>query len=102
MGAYEFCGPAPVFFRRGDIDANGSLNLSDAVGLLLHLFLGGARPTCEKSADLDENGLVDLADSVYLLNYLFLGGPAPGDPFPGCGPDSSADTLTCDSHASCE
>ena len=88
--------------QRGDFDANSSLNLSDAVSLLLHLFLGGKKPSCEKSADSDDNGLLDLADAIHLLNYLFLGGPAPGDPFPACGVDPSADALTCESYAPCE
>ena len=69
-------------------DANGdwSLDMSDAVYLLSHLFLGGPAPVgvaCGPApaaiANGDANGdrSVDLSDGIYLLAHLFLGGPAP-------------------------
>ena len=38
--------PMAPRFRRGDIDSNGSLELTDAVALLNYLFTGGAKPEC--------------------------------------------------------
>lgn len=65
----------------GDVDANGVLQLTDAVYLLNYLFLGGSKPPCldiaEDIVDVDNNQRIDLTDSVYLLDFLFLGGPAP-------------------------
>lgn len=68
-----------------DWNNDGGLDLSDAVGLLNHLFLGGPPHKCGpiNSAgtialiDANGDGAVDLSDAVGKLNFLFLGGPAP-------------------------
>ncbi len=76
LGAHETGGcPPPNAFRRGDVNADGATNLTDAVSILSHLFGGGLEPTCSKSADADDTGTVDVTDAVYLLNFLFAGGP---------------------------
>ncbi|MGH9363036.1 MAG: hypothetical protein ACRD2T_14070, partial [Thermoanaerobaculia bacterium] len=62
--------------RRGDVDRSGGLDISDAVGILARLFLGGLI-ACNEAADADSSGQVDLTDALYLLGHLFLGGPAP-------------------------
>jgi hypothetical protein len=67
-----------------------------------YLFLGSpATLACEKSADADDGSEVDLTDAVYLLGYFYLGGPPPPPPFPACGPDPTADGLTCDVFPGC-
>lgn len=79
-------------FRRGDGDANGSVNLTDAVNVLNYLFRGAAAPPCPDSADFDDDGALKLTDAVYLLTALFRGGPVPPAPGPdACGPDPTAD-----------
>ncbi|MCZ6794999.1 MAG: FG-GAP-like repeat-containing protein [Planctomycetota bacterium] len=88
-------------FRRGDSNADGARDLTDAIFILTHLFLGGNAPPCEKSADANDSGAVDLSDAVYLLSYLFLGGPPPGEPFADCGSDPTDDPLTCVEFAPC-
>jgi hypothetical protein len=93
---------SPVSFVRGDANADGELDLSDAAFILNYLFSHGTTPECEKSADTDDGGDLDLTDAVYLLTYLFLGGPAPEPPFPTCGPDPTPDDLTCESFVGCE
>ncbi len=45
--------------------------------------------------DTNDDGEANIADAVFLLNFLFGPGPIPGDPFPGCGIDSTPDVLTC-------
>lgn len=82
-------------FQRGDASADGSVDISDALTGLRHLFLGGAL-TCRKAADTDDNGSLEMADSLFLLNHLFRGGDAPPAPFDSCGPDSTADSLDCE------
>jgi hypothetical protein len=77
------------------------LDLSDAVFVLSYLFLGGPEPQCVKSADPNDSGEVDVSDGVFVLSFLFLGGLGPREPFPGCGPDPTADALTCESYAIC-
>jgi hypothetical protein len=82
-------------FRRGDANADGKVNLTDAIAALSWLFLGGASIACEDAADADDSGTIDLADAVVTLRYLFLGGgplPAPGAE--ECGPDGTEDGLT--------
>ncbi len=88
-------------FRRGDANADGEVNISDAIMTLLHLFAGEDRLTCLSSADANDSGSVDIADAVYTLSYLFVGGPPPADPFSVCGPDPTPDDLTCESYAPC-
>ena len=53
-----------VEFRRGDVDADGRLNLTDAVALLGHLFQGADGPTCTKTADATDDGALNLTDVV--------------------------------------
>ena len=71
----------------GDCTQDGSVNLTDALCLLNHLFFGGSRLPCEGNGVVDganrvllnSNGdaRLDLADGLHLLNYLFLEGPPP-------------------------
>jgi hypothetical protein len=71
-------------FARGDANDDGSIDIADAVSVLLYLFAGSA--VVEKSAsDIDGNGSLEVTDSIYLLQYLFTGGPAPPPPFPEPG-----------------
>ena len=89
-------------FRRGDVDADGTVNLADAVNVLGFLFQGALIPPCLDSADANDDGVVNLADGVFTLNHLFNGAPAPPDPgfVDGCGPDPTGDQLTsCDYRA---
>ncbi len=105
MGAYESgdCPPQTERFTRGDANADGNQNLTDAVFVLDHLFGGGTEPTCAKSADMNDSGAVDLTDPVFLLNFLFLGRrPSPPAPFAECGFDPTPDDLTCESFQGCQ
>ncbi len=88
-------------FRRGDVNADGTIDIADAVKILGYLFKGQAAPDCMDSADtIDDNGSVNIADANGLLNYLFAFGPPPAPPGPTvCGKDPTADSLTCDSYA---
>lgn len=95
--------PSAVFFQRGDANDDGRFDVSDAVVILCHLFLGTpAKLGCDKSADADDQGSVELTDAVYVLGFLFLGGLAPTAPFPGCGPDPTSDGLACESFPPCK
>jgi hypothetical protein len=89
-------------FLRGDSDANGSVNLTDAVFTLNHLFLSGPAPTCGNAADSDDDGTLSITDGIYVLNHLFLGGPAPPMPFPECGVEEQEDELGCAAYPGCK
>ncbi len=90
-------------FQRGDANADGDVNLTDATVILGALFGGQADTvTCEKSADSNDSGALEISDSVYLLAHLFQAGPAPAEPFGACGGDPTADSLSCVFHEACD
>ncbi len=88
-------------FKRGYVNADKNLDLSDVVFLLSNLFLGGPFPTCMNSADINDDERYDLSDAVYLLSYLYTGGNKPPEPLAGCGPDPTQGGLTCESFQQC-
>jgi len=94
-------GAAGPAFRRGDTNADGSLDLGDAIFLLNYLFASGQAPPCVKAGDTDDGAVLDLGDAISLLNYLFATGAAPAAPFPACGRDPTADGLACDAFPPC-
>ena len=92
--AFEPLG-APAAFARGDFNEDGSFDLSDAVAVLAHLFLGNVRDHCPDAGDSNDDGALDVSDAVHVLNYLFLGGTEPPPPFPDEGDDPTPDELEC-------
>jgi len=87
-------------FIRGDADADGAINLVDAIAILNHLFSGGTIP-CHDAADIDDDGTLSLPDAIGLLGYMFSNGPAPPPPFPDCDIDPTVDTRDCDRFSAC-
>lgn len=84
-------------FVRGDVNGDGSQNLQDPVLLLNYLFVpGSAVPPCLDACDMNDDGSLNLIDPINQLFALFQGGPPPSSPYPGCGPDPTADALSCD------
>jgi len=65
----------------GDANGDRSVDISDVVFLIAHIFSGGAAPgTCVYAKGLgDANGdrSVDISDAVYLIARIFSGGAAP-------------------------
>ena len=88
-------------FMRGDSNADGDLNIADAIRTLGFLFGGDAIPSCMKAADANDDGDVNIADAIKTLGHLFGGEGALPDPFGACGPDPTADELTCVSFPPC-
>ncbi|MGH2627655.1 MAG: hypothetical protein ACRDHY_13505, partial [Anaerolineales bacterium] len=90
--------PRPTF-RRGDVNVDGKIDVSDPVNLLGFLFLGGAKPECLDAGDTDDSGLADISDAVSNLGFQFLGSGPPADPGPrDCGPDPTPEVpeLGCE------
>lgn len=86
-----------VTFLRGDIVEDGSLNLTDPVGLLNSLFGSGEALTCADAADVNDDGTLNLTDAVFLLQHLFSdGSEPPPPPFPEPGLDPTEDALGCE------
>jgi predicted alpha-1,6-mannanase (GH76 family) len=95
--------PLFPYFARGDANADGGLDLSDAIAILLRLFGSrGDLVPCEQAADVDADGEVGIADAVGLLHHIFRESPPPPAPHPGCGAAPPEDRLTCASFPPCE
>ena len=88
-------------FFRGDFNADGKLDVSDAVSGLGHMFRGSAGPRCQDSADTNDDGRLDIADAVFVLEFQFGGGRPPPAPRFQCGLDLTFDGLDCDRSAPC-
>src|SRR5262245_391014 len=80
-------------FVRGDGNRDGTLDLTDVVAALGHLFLGDAPLACPDAADFNDSGRLDLTDAVQALEFLFRGGPPPSWPHPEAGFDQRPDLL---------
>ncbi len=89
-------------FKRGDTNADGGVNIADAVALLAYLFGGQTVPSCQDAADANDDGSLNIADAIAILSHLFSGTGDLNPPFSECGTDPTDDTLTCDSFLPCE
>lgn len=81
-------------FRRGDSNASGTVDISDALNTLGTLLLGTGAIPCADAADANDDGRVDISDAVATLSVLFLGSnliPPPGTDH--CSPDGTEDAL---------
>ena len=89
-------------FRRGDANADGRVDVADAISLLSYLFQSGRAPPCGDAADANDDGSLDIGDALKALSHLFAdGGPLP-PPARDCGVDPSPDELECESFAPCD
>jgi hypothetical protein len=104
-------------FKRGDANADGTIDISDSIFVLSWLFTGGDEPTCRDTADANDDERADISDPVYSLSFQFLGGPEPPFPFAinfqGCGLDFTPPApkageveepesiLSCNSYKAC-
>jgi hypothetical protein len=82
-------------FTRGDTNHDGSIDISDALRILQHLFSGGPG-ICRDAMDTNDSGVLDITDALALLDYLFRGGRPPSAPWPGEGSDPTADGIDCE------
>ena len=88
--------PSERAFVRGDGNLDGSIDLSDALKVLIFLFGGGASG-CTDAMDADDSGEVSITDSILLLDYVFKAGSPPAAQFPTKGPDATdTDGLDCE------
>lgn len=66
----------------GDCNADGSVNVADAVWIINYIFAGGLPPDPLESGDTNCDGSCNITDSVWIINYIFAGGNAPCDTQP--------------------
>lgn len=95
--------PGPRFIR-GDVNGDGTVDLSDAVSGLDYLFRNTGSLGCEDAADANDDGEIDISDPIRIMLFLFQGGAANQIPAPSqaCGVDGSSDRLTCERYQPCE
>ena len=56
--------------QRGDVNGDGSVNISDATALINLLLSASALPSI---ADVNEDGTVNISDATALINFLLSG-----------------------------
>ena len=97
-------GTEDVRFCRGDANADGNVDIADAICNLSYLFGEGPQPTCLDAADANDDGAVDIADAIALLSHLFAGAGDLPEPFGECGVDPTPEDpeLGCESFPLCE
>jgi hypothetical protein len=81
-------------FRRADANADGNVDLSDAITILGHLFIACTPFACPDAYDANDDGQIDISDPIAIIGFLFLGTssglPAP---FTDCGEDPTQDDF---------
>lgn len=87
-------GAAERPFVRGDVDDDGTLDVSDVAVCLSYLFRG-LPVHCPAAVDSNDDGGLDVSDAVYALRYLFARGPVLPAPFPDCGEDVTPSGHYC-------
>ena len=61
----------------GDIDHNGSRDISDLTYYVDYMFGGGPAAPCFEEGDVDGSGGQDISDLTYFVDFMFGGGPEP-------------------------
>jgi len=62
---------------RGDVNADGTIDIGDVVFLINYLYKNGSAPSPLELGDANCDGTADVGDVVYLINYLYKGGNPP-------------------------
>ncbi len=91
----------PDPFKRGDANADATIDIADGIFILSYLFAQGPSPSCEDAADANDDEIVDISDPTYILQNLFASGPPMPPPSPGCGMDPAGDALGCVRYEHC-
>ena len=87
--------PLIADFVRGDVNQDGSINLSDVVLHVRALFSGDATLPCADAADSDDSGSLLVTDAIVTLGFLFGDQTLPPPNLGIAGPDPTCDALGC-------
>ena len=85
------------FFRKGDVNLDNELDISDPLRLLSSLFQNSSALPCRAVADYNGDSLIDVADPIAILDALFLTRETALNPIAGEAPaaEDSLDLITC-------
>jgi hypothetical protein len=98
---FAVSGPS-IAFRRGDVNSDGVVDISDPITVLSSLFQDpDRRIPCLEAADANGDRELDISDGLYLLSFLFLGTAPPPPPFEECGVDPGDSGLGCEEFSGC-
>ncbi len=78
-GVCTVCGYGADGTMRGDIDADGTVNSTDAIYLLKHTLFGTSQYPVSQNVDFNKDGKVTSEDAIYLLKYTLFGNTYPLD-----------------------
>lgn len=81
-------------FLRGDVDANGKIDVMDTQRIYSWLY-SGQNLDCQDAADVNDDGKVDLSDSVYLSEFISRKRRSLPVPFLSKGYDPTPDSIKC-------
>ena len=62
---------AAITSQKGDINDDGSMDISDLVYLVDYMFGNGSEPPVMSSADCNDDGQVDIADLICFVDWWF-------------------------------
>ena len=62
---------AVITSQKGDINDDGSMDISDLVYLVDYMFGNGPEPPVMSSADCNDDGIVDIADLICFVDWWF-------------------------------
>lgn len=68
---------ATGYIETPDFNADGVIDIGDAVFLINYVLKDGPPPVPEWTGDVNGDTVVDIEDVYYLISYLFRGGPPP-------------------------
>ena len=69
----QFVVPTPPSLMRGDVNDDGTVDISDATTLINYLLYGDATGINMANSDTDLTGGIDISDATALINYLLYG-----------------------------
>jgi hypothetical protein len=81
-------------FRRGDVDGNGRINISDALVAAQNIFLDRlVFFECDAMLDVTNDNQLDASDPIRILSWLFASDPSFAPPFVECSLEDPAQGL---------
>lgn len=91
--------PGAMTFARGDCNANGTVDIGDAILSLGEVFGTTAARICLRAFDANADSVVDISDPIFTLQALFGGAvhPLHGE----CVYGDTPGTLPCSGGVAC-